>query len=211
MHWSIYPSMHPCIHLSIYPFIHPSIDTPINPFIYPTPSHPYNHIHPLTNTYTHMHPHPSTHHSMHHPNIVRMYGAAYSRRDGRCYVVTEYCSQVPVGTVSHRSQNCSVKPGFRRRKEKKPWPTPTGIPRRPRPVQQRGRGAEELHARRPGRDLRHELPAQEAGRRKIPKLIARALCSERIFQSIQNRSVFSYFCVCFLKQNKNRDALPIKH
>jgi serine/threonine protein kinase len=36
---------------------------------------------------------------LHHPNIVRLYGAAYNHGDGRCYIVTEYCSEGSIATL----------------------------------------------------------------------------------------------------------------
>jgi serine/threonine protein kinase len=36
---------------------------------------------------------------LHHPNIVRLYGAAYNQGDGRCYIVTEFCSEGSIATL----------------------------------------------------------------------------------------------------------------
>jgi serine/threonine protein kinase len=42
--------------------------------------------------------------TLHHPNIVRLYGAAYNHGDGRCYIVTEFCAQ---GSIADLIQNKS--------------------------------------------------------------------------------------------------------
>eukprot|EP00935_MAST-01C_sp_MAST-1C-sp1_P000257 g257.t1 len=36
---------------------------------------------------------------LHHPNIVRLYGAAYNPEDARCYIITEFCSEGSIANL----------------------------------------------------------------------------------------------------------------
>jgi tRNA A-37 threonylcarbamoyl transferase component Bud32 len=61
--------------------------------------------------------------SLHHPNVVRFYGAAFDANDNRGYLVTEYCSK---GSLSEHLQNSSAEVCPR---EKKFLPLVAGISR----------------------------------------------------------------------------------
>jgi serine/threonine protein kinase len=61
--------------------------------------------------------------SLHHPNVVRFYGAAFDANDNRGYLVTEYCSK---GSLSEHLQNHTDEVCPR---EKKFLPLVTGISR----------------------------------------------------------------------------------